>query len=291
MIDELDAVQTVGTTEQPDPDARARVRQAVDRRRGGASPRRRWPARVGLALGVAVPLAAGVAFVGVVGSDSGGERSAPTRQAPKPAPSRKPVLSLFPHAGQALRVRVDAHGLTCREAGATTSCAVSRSRSTRTLPEPATTFLGNERVTRAELLRLRLTGAELHARLRAGVQAGQGHGIEDEVFVQLTDALRDGPKPPALRAAIAAAFPLVGRVEQLGSVRDRRGRTAVGFAQLDSESGIRHEVLLDPGSSALLAERDVLVDAGRSGLASSGFANGDLVEDTVYYGYRLVDKP
>jgi hypothetical protein len=83
-----------------------------------------------------------------------------------------------------------------------------------------------------------------------------------ETFTIIGDLLRETYAPPALRAALYRIASELPGVELIGTVNDETGRTgtAVGY----TTNGIRQELIFDPGTSALLGERSVIVDPAKA---------------------------
>ena len=87
----------------------------------------------------------------------------------------------------------------------------------------------------------------------------------------------ESPAPARLRAGLYRALALVPSVQLVGQVRDRAGRTGTGVAF--TEVGLRHELIFDPQTSEMLAEREVVVDARKAQLHLPA---GTVIEDTAY---------
>jgi hypothetical protein len=118
-------------------------------------------------------------------------------------------------------------------------------------------YIGNQRYSAAQMRDFDLSGAELFRQLRDGLQKGQGPSPDGELFVQINDALRDQPASPKLRAALLRALALVPGIAFDGDAKDRLGRA--GFAISRVDNGTRHEIVIDPKTSALLGEHDIVV--------------------------------
>jgi hypothetical protein len=147
-------------------------------------------------------------------------------------------------------------------------------------------LLGNEPLTTAQMRAFDMTGAELYQRLRHGVSPGQGPSVDGEVFVQIADALREQAAPPRLRAALYRALAYVPGIRLLGRARDRLGRAAVAVAR--TEQGTRTELLFDPETSELLAERQVML---RPPPAFAGLVPpGTVTADAVYVRRGVVQR-
>lgn len=132
-------------------------------------------------------------------------------------------------------------------------------------------LLGNIKLTRQQLLATSTDPHVLYAKLYA---AG---GSPAEVFAEIGDALRDRPAPARLRAALYRTLALVPGVRLVGSVTDSIGRrgTAVGFIH----DGTEDELIFDPASSDMLAERTILVDGFAKRL---GLRAGTVTSSTTY---------
>jgi hypothetical protein len=96
-----------------------------------------------------------------------------------------------------------------------------------------------------------------------------------EDFVHIGDFLRETDASPALRAALYRTAALIPGVHFLGIVRDHLGRPGLGVA--DDSHGVRHELIFNPRTSALMGEQDIGKAPGSSGW-------------TVYLGSRVVDR-
>jgi hypothetical protein len=146
--------------------------------------------------------------------------------------------------------------------------------------------LGNERLSGRQMRAFDAEGAALFRRLRDGVSPGQGSSPAGEVFTQIGDALREQPAPPKLRAALYRALKYVPGVRFTPQTRDALGRPAVAVTRV--EDGTRRELLFDPATSAMLAEREVIVGARRN----QGFVApvGTVIADAVYEQRGVVDR-
>jgi hypothetical protein len=147
-------------------------------------------------------------------------------------------------------------------------------------------YLGNERLTNARMRAFDQDGAALYRRLRDGVGPSQGSSRLGEVFTQIGDALREQPAPPKLRAALYRALKYVPGVRFVPRTRDGLGRRAVAVTRV--EDGTRRELLFDPATSAMLAEREVVVGAA----PHRGFSAplGTVIADAVYERRGVVEE-
>jgi hypothetical protein len=78
---------------------------------------------------------------------------------------------------------------------------------------------------------------------------------EAETFTLIGDMLRNTYLPPDFRAALYRVVAELPGVESLGEVKDPVGRTGAGVAY--TRGSIAQELIFDPGTSALLGEREV----------------------------------
>ena len=81
-----------------------------------------------------------------------------------------------------------------------------------------------------------------------------------EDFTQVADMLRETDASPALRSALYQVAAGLPGVEALGTVTDHSGRRGVGIACVNK--GLRHELIFDPKTSALLGEYYTIVGRG-----------------------------
>jgi hypothetical protein len=96
-----------------------------------------------------------------------------------------------------------------------------------------------------------------------------------EDFVHVGDFLRETDASPAVRAALYRAAALIPGVHLLGIVRDHLGGRGLGVAY-DSH-GVRHELIFNPKTSALMGEQDIGAAPGSDAWA-------------VYLRSRVVDR-
>ncbi len=105
-----------------------------------------------------------------------------------------------------------------------------------------------------------------------------------EDFTQVGDLLRETDASPALRSALYQVAARIPGVETLGTVADHSGRMGVGVAYV--HNGLRHELIFDPRTSALLGEYYTVVSPG------SGYnvPNGTVVGWEVYLQSSIVSS-
>lgn len=144
--------------------------------------------------------------------------------------------------------------------------------------------IGGERLTRAQLLAFPTDPRAIYERV--GALAGEGgRSAEGRLFDAIGTALRERPAPAALRAGLYRALALVPGVQLIGTVQDRAGRTGTAVAR--TEIGIRHELIFDPRTSELLADRQVLVDPARAEIDAPA---GTIIGDAAYLERAVVDE-
>jgi hypothetical protein len=90
------------------------------------------------------------------------------------------------------------------------------------------------------------------------IEGGPPGPAED--FTQVADMLRETDASPALRSALYQVAAGLPGVEALGTVTDHSGRSGVGIAYVNK--GLRHELIFDPKTSALLGEYYTIVGPG-----------------------------
>ena len=109
--------------------------------------------------------------------------------------------------------------------------------------------------TRTELLRLAGDPGALAAAIRERAEKTD-NPLSFEMLTIVGDILGESAAPPALRAALYLVASEIPRVELLGTVKDPAGRSGVAVAADRGE--VRHVLIFEPRSSALLAQEDVL---------------------------------
>ncbi len=125
---------------------------------------------------------------------------------------------------------------------------------------------------------------KIEARRIPGVEGPPGRA---ETFVLIGDLLRASYLPAVERSALLEAAAELPGVESLGEVEDRVGRRGVGVAFTDRRQAIRHELILDPQTSALLGERDTTT---RTRYAGMEIPVGTTIGWTAYLEAKVVDS-
>lgn len=102
---------------------------------------------------------------------------------------------------------------------------------------------------------------ELYEQIRKKAE-GYGPSIDAEVLVLVGDLLRETLAPPDLRAALFRVAARIPGVELIGEVTDPAGRKGTAVARTSDDVGFleRIELIFDPDTSELLAEREVLLE-------------------------------
>ncbi len=104
----------------------------------------------------------------------------------------------------------------------------------------------------------------LYDRLKREASApGDDNPLNLEMFTLVGDSLRETAATPAQRAALYQVAARLPGIELLGPVKDSAGRSGIGVAM--SNHGIRFTLVLDPETSALLAEESVALPGNRYG--------------------------
>jgi hypothetical protein len=130
-------------------------------------------------------------------------------------------------------------------------------------PQPLTYQQAQALPTDTEALTARIHSAAValvDAQRRAPTWLPGPGNVPQAMFALVSDLLREGPLPPAVRAAlynVAAGLP---GITLLGNVKDSRGRAGVGVA-LGGE-GQRRELVFDPETAMLLETRTINLSDG-----------------------------
>jgi hypothetical protein len=130
------------------------------------------------------------------------------------------------------------------------------------------------------------------ATLRRLIEAREIRGVEGppgeaETFTLIGDMLRESYLPSAVRATIYQLTAELPGVELLGEVQDPVGRPGTGIAFTDRRRGTRHELIFDPATSALLGERESVVESGAFGFAAPP---GTPIGYAAYLESKVVDS-
>lgn len=130
------------------------------------------------------------------------------------------------------------------------------------------------------------------AALRQLIEAREIPGVEGppgeaETFTLIGDMLRGTYLPSATRAAIYQLTAELPGVELLGEVDDPVGRPGTGIAFTDRRRGTRHELIFDPATSALLGERESMIEPRGWGFKAPP---GTLIGYAAYLESKVVDS-
>jgi hypothetical protein len=102
---------------------------------------------------------------------------------------------------------------------------------------------------------------ELYDQIRSKAE-GYGPSTDAEMLVLVGDLLRETVAPPELRAALFRVAARIPGVELVGESTDPAGRKGVAVARTSDDAGFleRNELIFDPHTSELLAERQFLLE-------------------------------
>jgi hypothetical protein len=102
---------------------------------------------------------------------------------------------------------------------------------------------------------------ELYDQIRRQAE-GYGPSTDAEMLVLVGDLLRETLAPPRLRAALFRVAARIPGVDLVGEVIDPAGRKGIAVARTSDDVGFleRNELIFDPETSELLAEREVLLE-------------------------------
>jgi hypothetical protein len=109
-----------------------------------------------------------------------------------------------------------------------------------------------------------------------------GPSGDAETFTIIGDLLRETYAPPGVRSALYTIASQLPGVQLVGPVKDDLGRSGTAVAYVSN--GVSDELILDPQTSALLAERQVVTGGG------SWAPVGTVVESTSYVSSGVVDS-
>jgi hypothetical protein len=139
-----------------------------------------------------------------------------------------------------------------------------------------------EMYTAKRLPKLPTDPAVLRAQLETGaIDPGDARG-PGVAFTRVGDLLRNTEARPALRAALYRAAAGLAGVSSLGEVTDQEGRRGVALAVVYNR--LRYELIFNPRTSALLAERDTVASPQSEFRAPVG----TVVEEAAYWPITTV---
>jgi hypothetical protein len=144
--------------------------------------------------------------------------------------------------------------------------------------------LGSIKLSREGMLAFPTDPRTIYDRLSDAYE-GNGHSRDGEMFTEIGDALRETAVPAGLRAGLYGALALIPGVELVGDTTDRAGRHGVAVAF--TEVGMRNELIFDPATSEMLAERTVLLDPAA---AEIPLPKGTVIGDSAYLERAVVDE-
>jgi hypothetical protein len=101
------------------------------------------------------------------------------------------------------------------------------------------------------------------AHLRASAAGGKGDA-NYRLWTAAGDLLRESYLPPAQRAALYRAIKLIPGVELVDRAEDAAGRTGVAVGFVDTQRGIRDQLIFAPDTYRFLGERAFVVDAAKA---------------------------
>jgi hypothetical protein len=111
----------------------------------------------------------------------------------------------------------------------------------------------------------------------------------EETILGLWGILQQPVIAPELRAAVFNALAELPGIELDRDATDLAGRSGYAISFFDQESGLRGEYIFDPETSAILGERTVLADPGRSP-SNQGLPAGLVIRDNAYMQSGIVDS-
>lgn len=91
--------------------------------------------------------------------------------------------------------------------------------------------------------------------------AGQGNSVNEATFGYIADKLTNGLAPADLRAALYEAAALIPDVTIQDKQATLDGSTGIAIGRTDSEGNTRDELIINPGTGALIGQREVLIKA------------------------------
>ena len=131
----------------------------------------------------------------------------------------------------------------------------------------------------------------LFDRLKAEATGAGDDGLYEEMFVLVGDDLRETLTSGSLRAALYEVAARIPGVKLDGEVTDSAGRPGLAVSMADKTEHTRHTLIIDPKTSQLLAEQDVVLDGGYA----LGYPAGTVIGYSTYLVYATVptnsDRP
>lgn len=99
--------------------------------------------------------------------------------------------------------------------------------------------------------------APLRADLYAAVE-GRGNSSDGEALNFIAAALRSELAPADLRASMFRVLATIPGVEVTSRIATIDGRQGVGFGRLETNNGMRREIIIDPATGTLIGDREVV---------------------------------
>jgi hypothetical protein len=113
---------------------------------------------------------------------------------------------------------------------------------------------------------------------------GYGPPGDAETFQIVGDLLRETGAPPAVRSALYTIASELPGVELIGPTHDPLGRPGTGVAYVSR--GENYEIIFDPQTSAMLAERTTVAQTSKE----DPFPPGSVIGWTAYVASGIVDS-
>jgi hypothetical protein len=108
--------------------------------------------------------------------------------------------------------------------------------------------------------------------------ADAGHGLFLEMFVLVGDNLRGTLASTALRASLYEVAARIPGVTLEGEMLDSAGRPGIGVSMVDSVDHTKRALVIDPKTSQLLEEQEVVLDDGYE----LGYPAGTVIGHATY---------
>jgi hypothetical protein len=144
--------------------------------------------------------------------------------------------------------------------------------------------IGEHLLTRAQVLSYPTEPYAIYRRLYADTHGGSRTEAAQHVFSEIAETLSSDPMPATLRSGFYRALALVPGLRLTPNTRDAKGRVGVGASII--RAGVQEQIIFDPTTSEMLAERKIILNPKLADLVAKP---GTVINDTTYLGWAITN--
>jgi hypothetical protein len=152
------------------------------------------------------------------------------------------------------------------------------------IPAPGGYHIGYQLLTRAQLGRYLTSPRAIYQRLNGANHGASPTDAVNEIVNEISETLSASPMPAALRSGFYRALALIPGLRLKANARDAAGRTGVAASIV--RAGVEEELIFDPTSAEILAERKIVLNPHLADLAAK---RGTVIHDITYYDRTIAN--